>query len=195
MHDGPEPSDILGLLAGEDRLRVAAAIVLGAGDTAEIGAATGLTSRAVAKAVARLVAGGLVQGEEGKGYRLRTEVLAGAARQAAAGDRSEPDDFGASDPRDAAVLRRFLVGGRLVSIPSGHAKRRVVLDHLAGLFEPGRYYPEAQVNEILGAYNDDYATLRRHLVDEGFLERADQVYWRTGGTIDVEGPPEAGAPA
>jgi hypothetical protein len=121
-------------------------------------------------------------------------VLAGAARQAAAGDQPEPDDFGASDPRDAAVLRRFLVGGRLVSIPSGHAKRRVVLDHLAGLFEPGRYYPEAQVNEILGAYNDDYATLRRHLVDEGFLERADQVYWRTGGTVDVKGPPEAGAP-
>jgi len=191
MNDAPEPRDILGLLAEEDRLRVAAAIVLGAGGTAEITAATGLPLRAVVKAVTRLVAGGLVEGEDGRGYRLRTEVLTDAARQAA-GQRAEkqpgPDDLGVDDPREAAVLRRFLTGGRLVSIPSGHARRRIVLDHLARLFEPGRYYPEAEVNRILGAYDADHATLRRYLVDEGFLERADQVYWRTGGTVDVDGP-------
>ena len=197
MRDALEPRDILGLLAEEDRLRVAAAVVLGAGGTAEITAATGLPPRAVARAVARLVAGGLVEGEDGKGYRLRTEALADAARQAAgqqAGAQAEPDDLGLGDPQEAAVLRRFLVGGRLVSIPSGHAKRRIVLDHLAGLFEPGRYYPEAEVNQLLGAYNADYATLRRHLVDEGFLERAEQVYWRTGGTVEVDGTAEPDPP-
>jgi len=189
MHDALGPGDILGLLAEEDRLRVAAAIVLGAGGTAEITAATGLPHRTVVRAVTRLVAGGLVEGEDGKGYRLRTEALTDAARQATAvaAEQAGTDDLGAGDPQEAAVLRRFLVGGRLVAIPSGQAKRRIVLDHLAGLFEPGRYYPEAEVNEILGAYNADYATLRRYLIDEGFLERADQVYWRTGGTVDVDG--------
>ncbi len=34
----------------------------------------------------------------------------------------------------------------------------------------------------------DYATLRRCLVDEGLLTRADGVYWRTGGR--VSGPDE-----
>ena len=29
----------------------------------------------------------------------------------------------------------------------------------------------------------DYATLRRYLVDEGLLTRADGVYWRTGGRV------------
>jgi len=92
------------------------------------------------------------------------------------------------------VLRRFVHNGRLLAMPAAHGKRRVVLDHLAGLFEPGRRYPEPEVNELLGRYHPDYAMLRRYLVDDGFLARADEagpgsrsvkVYWRTGGTVDL----------
>ena len=32
--------------------------------------------------------------------------------------------------------------------------------------------------------NSDYAALRRYLVDEGMLSRADGVYWRTGGRYE-----------
>jgi hypothetical protein len=93
------------------------------------------------------------------------------------------------------VLRRFVHNGRLLAMPAAHGKRRVVLDHLAGLFEPGRRYPEPEVNELLGRYHPDYAMVRRYLVDDGFLDRADEpapsgsrsvkVYWRTGGTVDT----------
>jgi len=31
----------------------------------------------------------------------------------------------------------------------------------------------------------DHAALRRYLVDEGFLERAGGIYWRTGGTVEL----------
>jgi hypothetical protein len=41
-----------------------------------------------------------------------------------------------------------------------------------------------------GATHPDFAALRRHLVDEAFMDRAGGVYWRAGGTVDVEGPPE-----
>jgi hypothetical protein len=85
------------------------------------------------------------------------------------------------------VLGYFLdAEGRLHTIPTKQAKLLVVLDHLAQSFEPGVKYPEAQVNEILGAYHPDYAALRRYLVENGFLDRADNVYWRSGGTFDVE---------
>ncbi|HYT26250.1 MAG TPA: DUF2087 domain-containing protein [Actinomycetota bacterium] len=191
MIDALEPRDVLGLLAEEDRLRVAAAIVLGARGHAEIAAATGLPPRAVVRAVARLTTGGLVEQAAGGGYRVRTEALAEAARRAASATAEpEPgaDGLGVDDPQEAAVLRRFVDGGRLVSIPAGHAKRRVVLGWLARLFEPGRYYPESEVNEQLGAHHPDYATLRRHLVDEGFLQRRDQVYWRIGGAVDTAPP-------
>jgi hypothetical protein len=86
------------------------------------------------------------------------------------------------------VLRRFLVDGRLVAIPAQRGKRLVVLDYLAALFEPGVRYTEAEVNQALRAYHPDYAALRRYLVDEEFMRRDQGVYWRTGGTVDVEGP-------
>lgn len=36
---------------------------------------------------------------------------------------------------------------------------------------------------MLQMYHPDHAALRRYLVDEGFMTRADGVYWRTGGRI------------
>ena len=148
--------------------------------------------RAAARALSRLVAGGLLDGEAGKGYRVRTEALQAAAIPPAA----EAEGPEATAAQGDEVLRRFIHNGRLLAMPAAHGKRLVVLDHLAGLFEPGRRYPEPEVNELLGRYHPDYAMLRRYLVDDGFLDRADEkagsrtvkVYWRTGGTVDLPAP-------
>lgn len=51
-----------------------------------------------------------------------------------------------------------------------------MLDHIAQEFEPGRSYPEPEVNEILERCHDDIAALRRYLVDEGFPTREGGVY-------------------
>ena len=83
------------------------------------------------------------------------------------------------------ILDTFVKGGRLVTMPTRRHKRLVVLDHIAQRFEPGHTYAEAEVNEILTGFHDDYAALRRYLVDEHFLTREDNVYWRTGGTVVV----------
>ena len=64
----------------------------------------------------------------------------------------------------------------------------MVLDFLSMQFEPGRAYPERDVNFMLGKFHADYAALRRHLVDEGFLERRDGFYWRAGGTFLLPAP-------
>jgi hypothetical protein len=151
----------------------------------------GLLPKTAAKALSRLAAGGLVEGGSGEGYRVRYETLREAVRPPA--EESEPNE-----ERGNEVVRRFISKGRLLSIPAAHSKRLLVLEHLAGLFEPGRRYPEPAVNELLGRYHPDYAMLRRYLVDDGFLDRADEpapsgsrsvkVYWRTGGSVDVAGP-------
>ncbi|CUR56561.1 conserved hypothetical protein [metagenome] len=84
------------------------------------------------------------------------------------------------------VLHNFLnPDGSLHTIPTKHAKLLVVLDHLAQEFELGRTYPEAEVNTILERFHRDYAALRRYLVDDAFLTREDNVYWRSGGTVVV----------
>jgi hypothetical protein len=192
MEASPGPRELLALLAEPDRLRALAAVALGAGTLAEVAERAGLEPRAAARALSRLVAGGLLDGEAGKGYRVRTEALRAAAiPPAAEAERAEGDE-GQGDE----VLRRFVRNGRLLAMPAAHGKRLVVLDHLAGLFEPGRRYPEPEVNELLGRYHPDYALLRRYLVDDGFLDRADEqagsrtvkVYWRTGGTVDTSAP-------
>ncbi|MGZ4446598.1 MAG: DUF2087 domain-containing protein [Nocardioides sp.] len=87
---------------------------------------------------------------------------------------------------DDRVLQHFLTDdGRLHTIPSKRAKLLVVLDHLAQEFEPGRRYPEPEVNAVLERFHPDYAALRRYLVEGLFLAREDGVYWRSGGTVDV----------
>ncbi len=90
------------------------------------------------------------------------------------------------DLRDDRVLRNFLTDdGRLHTIPSKHSKLLVVLDHIAQSFEPGQSYPEQEVNAIIERFHPDYAALRRYLVEDQFLTREDNVYWRSGGTFDV----------
>ncbi|MBS3942013.1 MAG: DUF2087 domain-containing protein [Actinobacteria bacterium] len=87
--------------------------------------------------------------------------------------------------QEAEVLGRFFTGERLTEIPSSRSKRLVVLERLALEFEPGRRYAEPEVNDLLGRFNDDYASLRRYLVDEGLLDREAGVYWRSGGRVFV----------
>lgn len=85
---------------------------------------------------------------------------------------------------DENVLRNFFgEDGRLHTIPSRRHKLLVVLDRLAQEFEPGESYTEEQVNETLQRFHPDYAALRRYLVDDQFLTRRDNVYWRSGGTV------------
>ena len=84
------------------------------------------------------------------------------------------------------ILGRYLRNGRLTVLPRSREKRAVVLDFLAQQFEPGRTYAEKDVNAQLAPFHDDFAMLRRYLVDEGFMERDRGRYWRSGGTWDVD---------
>jgi hypothetical protein len=86
---------------------------------------------------------------------------------------------------DNDIVGRFVKDGRLVIMPSKRSKLLLVLDHIAQDFEPGQTYRETEVNEVLEGYHDDYAALRRYLVDEGFMTREGGVYWRSGGTVEV----------
>lgn len=81
---------------------------------------------------------------------------------------------------DEQTLRRFVsADGRILTIPTKHTKRLGFLAWLTQDFEEGVRYPEAEVNQILLRRHDDSAALRRYLVEMGFLERADGIYWRT----------------
>ena len=79
---------------------------------------------------------------------------------------------------DRKILADFSTSdGRLKTIPARRKKLMIVLRHIVKDFKPDIRYPEAQVNQILAAYHEDTATLRRELVGSGLLKRERGEYW------------------
>jgi ADP-ribose pyrophosphatase YjhB (NUDIX family) len=179
----------VGLLAEPERLRVVSALALGATTIAEVARASGLDPRVVVSALRRLERGGLVSREKDQ-LTLRAGKFREAARAAAPNEPVEPLS---ADPATDAVLRAFTRDGRITAFPVAQGRRRLLLEHVAAVFEPGVRYPEREVNAILRAWYDDYAALRRYLVDALLLDRADGVYWRIGGPVPVDVPARAAA--
>lgn len=68
--------------------------------------------------------------------------------------------------------------GRLERMPAAPADRRKVLQRIAERFERGREYEEREVNVLLAQVDNDFATLRRYLIDERILEREKGRYRR-----------------
>jgi hypothetical protein len=184
-----EPAELVGLLAEPERLRVVAAMVLGARTHAEIAQSAGLHPKTVAAALHRLHTGGLIEDAPG-GYVLRTALFKEAARAAAPPPAGEKP-HGYADPKVEQLIRTFVRDGRLVRLPAQRTRRRLVLEHVAGSFEPGVRYPEREVDAVLRAWTGggvvDHVTLRRYLVDENLLDRDGGEYWRSGGWLDVLG--------
>jgi hypothetical protein len=190
MSDHGHPGQLLAALADERRMRVFAALALGATGLDDLAARTGMAARDVERAMGRLQEAGLV----GEDLGIRLDVLDRAAREVGRMRPTiAPEDVGAT-PEQAAVLRNFWDDGRITALPMALGKRRLVLDFLAAQFEPGDIYPEAKVNALLSKFHPDVAALRRYLVDEEFLERRDGFYWRTGGTFEVDVSGDTDAP-
>lgn len=177
-----DAATIAGLLADPARLKVVAALALGAGTIEAVAEAADLPLKDVALAARRLARAGLVDRDRHE-LALRSELF-GAVARAAAEAAPAPEPL-SDDPAEDAVLSAFVRHGRLVSIPAQRAKRLVVLDHLVRVFEPGVRYPEREVNVLLAVWHADVAALRRYLVDEELLTREAGVYWRSGGYVDV----------
>jgi len=80
-------------------------------------------------------------------------------------------------------LSGFVRDGRIEAMPAKRSRRLLLLNEVAQAFEPGVRYPESEVNRVLGVMFSDYAALRRYLVDEQLMDRADGAYWRIGGPV------------
>lgn len=83
---------------------------------------------------------------------------------------------------DRKVLREHTQNGLITHLPAKQKKMTVLLRWLASLFEKERLYTEQEVNAILKSkYQEDYVSLRRDLVDLGYLrrERGGGRYWLT----------------
>jgi DNA-binding transcriptional ArsR family regulator len=177
-------------LAERSRLRIVGLLAGGHWMAVEdLAAALDLTPGTIVHHLNRLRAAGLVESRPRPPYVEYSLKIGRLAELGARLDRIERDvqargeaasaaDMPAwAEAKDRRVLSAFFEGDRLLSIPAQHAKRMVVLRYLAEtVFEPGHEYPEKDVNMRLALRHPDVASLRRYLVDEGFMTRSGGVY-------------------
>ena len=161
-------------LADETRLRVLGLVAERPHTGKQLSEVLGVSPPVISHHVEKLKRAGLLrelrEGRE-RVYGLDRETLARLARQQLRQTEVEVDAEG------DRVLRDFFDGERLKTIPAQRKKRVVVLrELLRRYFEPGREYPEREVNERLGRAHEDVATLRRELVMYRFMERERGVY-------------------
>ncbi|MBG6224079.1 hypothetical protein IWX63_000634 [Arthrobacter sp. CAN_A2] len=118
------------------------------------GAVLGQPLDATPKELQRLVDAGLLTPEHAVAEGLFKEVLAAAA------------------PATPKGVDRFFRNGRIDGLPRAGQDRTDLLAHLAGRLLPAdEELGEPEVNRLLATVTSDIPTLRRALVDHGFLER------------------------
>jgi hypothetical protein len=174
-----EKTRLLAALANVERIRIVALIAERALTAAEIVAETGLGQEIVTAHLTVLGQAGLIATSKDRHERrlmLRTERL----DQIAAMCQAQFTADASPDGRNAIPIgiRQFFCDGRLVTIPATRSRYLEVLAVLAGDFAPETDYPEAEVNQTLLLRNEDFATLRRDLVDFGFMTRTNGIYRR-----------------
>jgi ribosomal-protein-alanine N-acetyltransferase len=180
--EGPVPLDLLRAVADPVRLATLGASVAGPVSIDALADGLGVSRKEVAEAIGYLTGRGLLD----KSGRLEVEALRAVAGQIPVRRplSDEPID-GPWTADEADVLSRFFDGDRLLSVPSVAKKKLLVLERIVQSFEPGLRYPERDVNFKLQLIYADYALIRRGLVDEGFMDRADGSYWRIGGRYEL----------
>lgn len=171
-------------LADESRMKIAALTSAKPLSVEELAVATGLKPATVSHHLSILRGAGLVEGTREQYYavyRFNQQPLLDALRTLSESPR--PSELDADlDQYDQKVLRDYLVDGKLKTIPVQRKKRDVILRYLATQFEPGHAYSEKEVNQILVAFHDDVATLRREMVgaEPPLLKRENGVYQLAG---------------
>ncbi len=169
-------------LANESRMKMVGILATREASVSELATLLELRDPTVSHHLAKLRALGLVASrDEGtvRYYSLVPDALDGLAKRVLAPEATTV--MAATVDHDKLtdkVLRAFTDGERITRIPAARKKRDLVLDWLVERFELEREYPEKEVNEILLVAHWDSATLRRELVDGGWMKRERGIYER-----------------
>ena len=179
MPDIDEQVTLLKTIADSTRLRILGLLAERPRTGTELVEELGLTAPTISHHLHRLRDVGIVSAEadaQRRVWSINTDLLGAVGAPSA--------NYAHIDDEQARLAARFIKDGRLETIPSKRKAFTAVLMELLRNFEPGRSYQERQVNEILGRYHCDVATLRRGMIDYGYLHRTGFVYQVTNEVPD-----------
>jgi hypothetical protein len=70
------------------------------------------------------------------------------------------------------ILTNYIKAGKLDTFPSKVKRKIIILEYFIQQFEQEKNYTEKEVNDKLKGIYEDFVTIRRALVDFGFMERS-----------------------
>jgi len=173
---------LLKLLANETRLRLIGIVAEGEHSVGSLARRLNLTEATISHHLTKLAAADLLtMRPDGTThyYRLNPEALLAINKSLLKPAKlmRAPPSAGKGAATDR-ILASFIVDGRIQKIPEAHTKRQVVLQWVLDQIEDRRY-KEREISDILERYFDDYATLRRELINHRMMKREGGIYWKT----------------
>ena len=172
-----DPQDILleffKALGQKERLIIMGLLTQQRMTVPELAAASGLKEMSLLRHLSLLEYSGLVAGDE-------THYWADIAYLEQL-NRDLWSTMTANQPKkegDEAILARFVRDGRLVKFPTKESHRLLMLNWVLTRIDPEKIYSEGEISDLLAEINEDYASLRRYLVDYGLMMREGGRYWR-----------------
>lgn len=108
--------------------------------------------------------------------KLDKEVICDAHKTATAID----DRYNITDKEKKDAIETYINNeGALKGYPSKEKRKIIVLQEIAKNFSKGKIYSEKEFNRILKRIYEDYVTIRRALIEYGFIERTNDCtsYW------------------
>lgn len=179
-------------LADANRLKLVGLLARQPYTVEQLAAILGLGASTVSHHLSKLSEAGLVTAtaqsyynyyrlETGRVEEMARRLLATESLQTVAGDV----DVSAFDRKIAGDY--LLPDGTLKTIPSQRKKLLAILRYIVLDFKPGKRYSEKEVNEILGRYHEDTASLRRELVGSKLMARegGGGDYWRIDEGVEA----------
>ena len=90
------------------------------------------------------------------------------------------DRYNITDKERKSTIKNYMdENGAIKTYPAKEKKKIIVLSEVVKNFSHGKKYSEKEINRILKRIYEDYATIRRALVEYGFIERSSDcsAYW------------------
>lgn len=90
------------------------------------------------------------------------------------------DRYNITDKEKDQTIKNYMTEeGALKNFPAKEKKKIIILEEIMKNFSKGKVYLEKDINKILKRIYDDNATIRRYLIEYGFLERSKDCskYW------------------
>lgn len=176
--------DFFKVLGNEERLKIVGLLAQREWTLLDLARTLDLREPDVVRHLARLEELGLLQGalDEPGAYSFDSAALIRLKKEVFASESSRSPSRAGLSPEEK-TLSIFVQDGRLIGIPAQHERRVAVAKWLAGRFEPGVRYAEKEVNEIIERVHHDSSSLRRYMVDYGYMQRDHGIYWRTAKAV------------